>query len=171
MAVDPGLSMDCRSVLRGGPAVARETHPSGGEGYLRRIMLRAAGDGQAEELIVNYEPSMSAQRLELTQVRKHLADALGSVQDPFAYYDEYDCLVHFNQAYARLHGSSEGEIIAGMLFEEILRRDLRNGLIDKKGKLDNPVVGSMHAVLSPDTDRNEGVLHAWVPRMCIVTEH
>ncbi|WP_439150748.1 PAS domain-containing protein, partial [Sulfitobacter sp.] len=130
MAVDPGLSMDCRSVLRGGPAVARETHPSGGEGYLRRIMLRAAGDGQAEELIVNYEPSMSAQRLELTQVRKHLADALGSVQDPFAYYDEYDCLVHFNQAYARLHGSSEGEIIAGMLFEEILRRDLRNGLID-----------------------------------------
>jgi PAS domain S-box-containing protein len=110
--------------------VAREINPSGGDGYLRRIMLRAAGDGQAKELIVNYEPSMSAQRLELTEVRKHLADALGLVQDPFAYYDKYDCLVHFNQAYARLHGSSEGEITAGMRFEEILRRDLRNGLID-----------------------------------------
>lgn len=61
-------------------------------------MLRAAGDGQAEELIVNYEPSMSAQRSELTQVRKHLADALGSVPDPVAYYDKYDCLVHFNPA-------------------------------------------------------------------------
>lgn len=130
MAVDPGLSLDCRSVLRGGPAVAREINPSGGDGYLRRIMLRAAGDGQAKELIVNYEPSMSAQRLELTEVRKHLADALGLVQDPFAYYDKYDCLVHFNQAYARLHCSSEGEIIAGMRFAEILRRDLRNGVID-----------------------------------------
>lgn len=130
IAVDPGLSLDCRSVLRGGPAVAREVHPSGGDGYLRRIMLRAACDGQAEELIVNYEPSMSAQRLELTQVRKHLADALDSVQDPFAYYDKYDCLVHCNQAYARLHGYVEGEIISGMRFEEILRRDLRNGLID-----------------------------------------
>ena len=130
MAVDPGLSLDCRSVLRGGPAVAREINPSGGDGYLRRIMLRAAGDGQAEELIVNYEPSMFAQRLELTEVRKHLADALGLVQDPFAYYDKYDCLVHFNEAYARLHCSSEGEIIAGMRFAEILRRDLRNGLID-----------------------------------------
>ena len=130
MAVDPGLSLDCRSVLRGGPAVAREINPSGGDGYLRRIMLRAAGDGQVEELIVNYEPSMSAQRLELTEVRQHLADALGLVQDPFGYYDKYDCLVHFNQAYARLHCSSEGEIIAGMRFEEILRRDLRNGLID-----------------------------------------
>lgn len=130
MAVDPGLSLDCRSVLRGGRAVAREINPSGGDGYLRRIMQRAAGDGQAEELIVTYEPSMSAQRLELTEVRKHLADALGLVQDPFAYYDKYDCLVHFNQAYARLHGSSEGEIIAGMRFAEILRRDLRNGLID-----------------------------------------
>lgn len=130
MAVDPGLSLDCQSVLRGGPAVVRELTPSGGDGYLRRIMLRAACDGQAEELIVNYEPSMSAQRFELTQVRKHLADALDSVQDPFAYYDKYDCLVHFNQAYSRLNGSSEGEIIAGMHFEEILRRDLRNGLID-----------------------------------------
>lgn len=130
MAVDPGLSLDCQSVLRGRPAVACEIHPSGGDGYLRRIMPRAAGDGLAEELIVSYEPSMSAQQLELTQVRKHLADALGSVQDPFAYYDEYDCLIHFNQAYARLHGSSEGEIIAGVHFEEILRRDLRNGLID-----------------------------------------
>lgn len=130
MEVDPGLSLDCRSVLRGGPAVARELNLSGGDGYLRRIMLRAAVDGQAEELIVNYEPSMFAQRLELTQVRKHLVDALGLVQDPFAYYDKYDCLVHFNQAYARLHGSSEGEIIAGIHFEEILRRDLRNGLID-----------------------------------------
>lgn len=130
MEVDPGLSLDCRSVLRGGPAVARELNLSGGDGYLRRIVLRAAADGRAEELIVNYEPSMSAQRLELTRVRKHLGDALGSVQDPFAYYDKYDCIVHFNQAYAMLHGSSEGEIIAGMCFEEILRRDLRNGLID-----------------------------------------
>lgn len=130
MAVDPGLSLDCRSVMRGGPVVAREIHPSEGEGYLRRIMLRAAWNGQAEELVINYEPSVSAQRLELTQVRKHLADALDAVQDPFAYYDKYDCLVHFNQAYARLHGSSEGEIIAGMSFEEILQRDLRNGLID-----------------------------------------
>jgi len=130
MAVDPGLALDCRSALRGRPTVAREINPSGGDGYLRRIMLRAAGDGQAEELIVSYEPSMSAQRLELTKVRKQLADAFGSVQDPFAYFDKYDCLVHFNQAYARLHGSSKGEIIAGMRFEEILRRDLRSGLID-----------------------------------------
>jgi len=134
MAVDPGLSLDCRSVLRGGSAVVRDLSPSGGDGYLRRIMLRAAGNGQAEELIVNYEPSMSSQRLELTQVRKHLADALDSVQDPFAYYDKYDCLVHFNQAYARLHSSSEEEIIAGMRFEEILRRSLHNGLIDPSGE-------------------------------------
>ncbi len=130
MEVDPGLSLDCRAVLRGGPNVVREITPSGGDGYLRRIMLRAAGDEEAQELVITYEPSMSAQRLELAQVRKHLADALGSVQDPFAYYDKHDCLVHFNQAYAQLHGSSEGEIIAGMHFEEILRRDLRNGLID-----------------------------------------
>ena len=134
MAVDPGLSLDCRSVLRGGSAVVRDLSPSGGAGYLRRIMLRAAGNGQAEELIVNYEPSMSSQRFELTQVRKHLADALDSVQDPFAYYDKYDCLVHFNQAYARLHSSSEEEIIAGMRFEEILRRSLHNGLIDPSGE-------------------------------------
>jgi hypothetical protein len=83
MEVDPGLSLDCLSVLRGGPAVMRELNPSGGDGYLRRIMLRTAGDGQAEELIVSCEPSMSAQRLELTQIRKHLADALGAAQNPF----------------------------------------------------------------------------------------
>lgn len=66
IAVDPGLSLDCRSVLRGGPALARELNPSEGNGYLRRVMLRATGTGQAEELIVSYEPSVSAQRLELT---------------------------------------------------------------------------------------------------------
>lgn len=130
MAVDPGLSLDCRSVLRGGPTVVREINPSGGGGSLRRIMLRAAGDEQAEELVINYETAVSTQRLELIELRKHMADALDSVQDPFAYYDKYDCLIHFNQAYARLHGSSEGKIIAGMRFDEILRRDLRNGLID-----------------------------------------
>jgi signal transduction histidine kinase/DNA-binding response OmpR family regulator len=53
--------------------VVREIKPLGGDGYLRRIMPRAAGDGQAEELIVNYEASMSAQRLELTQVQAHAA--------------------------------------------------------------------------------------------------
>ncbi len=53
--------------------MVREIKPLGGDGYLRRIMLRAAGDGQAEELIVNYEASMSAQRLELTQVQAHAA--------------------------------------------------------------------------------------------------
>lgn len=129
MAVDPDLSLDCRSVLRGWPAAVREVTPSGGEGYMRRIMLRAAGDEQAEELVISYEPTVCAQRLELTQVRKQLVDALDAVQDPFAYYDKDDCLVHYNHAYARLHDSSEGEIIAGMRFEEILRRDLRNGLI------------------------------------------
>lgn len=129
MTVDPGLSLDCRSVLRGGPTVVREVNPSRADGYRRRIMLRAASDGQAEELVISYEPGESAQRFELTQVRKQLVDALDAVQDPFAYYDKHDCLVHYNQAYARLHESSEGEIIAGMRFEEILRRDLRNDLI------------------------------------------
>jgi PAS domain S-box-containing protein len=129
MAVDPGLSLDCRSVLRGGQASVRQVSPFGGEGYMRRIMLRAACEEQAEELVISYEPTDSAQRLELTEVRKKLVDALDSVQEPFAYYDKYDCLAHYNQAYARLHHSSEGEIIAGMRFEEILRRDLRNGLI------------------------------------------
>jgi len=38
MAVDPGLSLDCRSGRSGGPAAARELTRSGGEGYLRRIM-------------------------------------------------------------------------------------------------------------------------------------
>lgn len=129
MTVDPGLFLDCRSVLRGGPDVAREINPSGGDRYLRRIMLRAAGDGQPEEIIISYDPSMSAQQSELTQVRKHLADALDAVQDPFAYYDQYDCLVHFNQAYAQLQDSSEGEVIAGIRFEEIVRRNLRSGLL------------------------------------------
>ena len=129
MAVDPGLSLDCRSVLRGGPATSREINPSGGDGYMRRIMLRAASDEQTEELVISYEPSVSAERLELTEVRKHLADALDAVQDPFAYYDKYDCLVHFNQAYARLQDSSEGEVIAGIRFEEIVRRNLRSGLL------------------------------------------
>lgn len=129
MAVDPGLSLDCRSALREGATVLREINPSRDDGYLRRIMLRAAGDHQAEELVISYEPKVCAQRLELTQVRKHLVDALEAIQDPFAYYDKYDCLVHYNEAYARLHHSSEGEIIAGMRFEEILRRSLRSGLI------------------------------------------
>lgn len=82
MAVDPGLSLDCQSVLRGGPAVAREINPSRSDGYLRRIMLRAAGDGQVEEMIVNYEPSMSAQRFEFIQVRRdhaNLAHQCGSI--------------------------------------------------------------------------------------------
>jgi len=130
MAVDPGLSLDCRSVMRGGSTVMRELNSSRSEGYLRRVMLRAACDGQDDELVISYEPTVSAHRLELTQVRRHLADALEAVQDPFAYYDKHDCLVHFNQAYARLHVSSEGEIIAGMHFEEVIRRDLRNGLLD-----------------------------------------
>lgn len=73
MAVDPSISLGCRAALRGSPTVVREINPSGGDGYLRRIMLRAAGDRQAEELIVHYEPSMSAQRLELTQVQAHAA--------------------------------------------------------------------------------------------------
>ena len=38
MAVDPGLSLDCRSGRSGRPAAARELTRSGGEGYLRRIM-------------------------------------------------------------------------------------------------------------------------------------
>ncbi|MGO4917808.1 PAS domain-containing sensor histidine kinase [Pseudogemmobacter sp. W21_MBD1_M6] len=129
MEVDPGLSLDCRAALRGGPAVRREINPSGGDGYLRRIMLRTTGGGKTEELVISYEPGVSAQRLELTQVRKHLADALDAVQDPFAYYDKHDCLVHFNQAYARLQDSSEGEVIAGIRFEEIVRRNLRSGLL------------------------------------------
>lgn len=29
--------------------------------------------------------------------------------------------------------------------------------------MDNPVVRSMHAATPPYMDRNEGVLHAWVP--------
>lgn len=129
MAVDPGLSLDCRSVLKSRATLVREISPSGGDGYLRRIILRTTRDVQFKELIITYEACVSTLRLELAQLRKQLADALDSVQDPFAYYDKHDCLVHFNQAYARLHGSSEGEIIAGMRFEEILRRDLRNGLI------------------------------------------
>lgn len=129
MAVDPGLSLECRAVLRGKPATMREIKPFGGDGYLRRIMLRAASDGQAEELVINYESSVSAQEMELKQVRKQFADALEAVESPLAYYDKYGCLVHYNQAYAQLHDSSDGEIIAGMRFEEIIRRDLRSGLI------------------------------------------
>ncbi len=129
MTVDPGLSLECRAALRGRPATVREIKLSGGGGYMRRIMLRAASDGQAEELVINYEAPVSAQEMELKQVRKQLADALEAVQNPFAYYDKYGCLVHYNQAYAQLHSSSEGEIIAGMRFEEVIRRDLRSGLI------------------------------------------
>lgn len=128
MAVDPGLSLDCRSVLRGGPTTSREINPSGGNGYVRRIMLRPASDERDEELVISYEPSVTAQQLELTQVRKYLADALDAVQNPFAYYDEHDCLIHYNQSYARLHNSTEGEVIAGIRFEEIVRRNLRSGL-------------------------------------------
>ncbi len=129
MQVDPDLSLDCRSILRDRMAVVREINPSWGGGYWRRIMLRAAGEACAEELVISYEPTASAQQLELIQIRKHLADSLSAVQDPFAYYDSYDCLVHFNQAYARLLYCSEGEITVGMRFEEILRRNLRSGLL------------------------------------------
>lgn len=129
MAVDPSLSLDCRLALQGKPAALRKISSSAGDGYLRRIMLRTTVDGPTEELVVSYEASVATLRLELAQFRKQLVNVLDPVQDPFAYYDKYDCLVLYNQAYARLHEHGEEKIIAGMRFEEILRRDLRNGLI------------------------------------------
>jgi len=127
MEVDPGLSLDSRSALLGELVVPCEIGLPGGASYLRRIMLRTKGGGQTEELIISYEAGAPSLGLELAQLRKQLVDALDSVQDPFAYYDKNDSLVHHNRAYARLLDSEEGAIIAGMGFEEILRRGLRSG--------------------------------------------
>lgn len=128
MEVDPGLSLDSRSALQGALVVPSELRPPTGASYLRRIMLRTKGDEQTQELIISYEVGAPALGLELAQLRKQLIDALDSVQDPFACYDKNDSLVLYNRAYARLHDSEEGAIIAGMGFEEILRRGLRTGL-------------------------------------------
>lgn len=128
MMADLGLSLDCRAVLQRELIPTPHIGQPGAEGYLRRIMLRMA-DGQTEELIVSYEPGALAPQAELAQIRSLLDDAFESLEQPLGYYDEKDRLVHYNRAYASLNNSPEGPISTGMRFEQILRRNIRSGLI------------------------------------------
>ncbi len=126
MKVDPNLMLDCQYVLQREEAVHRYI---GQEGYQRRAMLRRASDEQANELIIVYEASEIDVRQELVLLRQQLADAIDAVQDPFAYYDMDDYLVHYNSAYARLHHSDTAKLTVGMKFEAVLRQDVEAGLI------------------------------------------
>ena len=129
MMADPGLSLDCRAALQREPTHMRHVGQPGAEGYMRRIMPRMMADERVEELIVSYEPGALAPHVELVQIRSFLDDALESLESPLGYYDEKDRLVRYNRAYESFHNSPEGPISAGMRFEQILRRNMRSGLI------------------------------------------
>lgn len=128
MEVDPQLPLDCRAVLQGEIRVHRDIGNQPQGRYRRRVMLRKVADGQANELVVVYEASQSAVWQELAQLRQQLDDVLDAVQDPIAYYDRHDCLVHYNKAYANFHNRDATALTAGTTFEGLLRHDLETGL-------------------------------------------
>ncbi|MFA8387577.1 MAG: PAS domain S-box protein [Pelagibaca sp.] len=129
---DPDLPLDCKAALERGHEQTRSIGDPYGDGYLRRISVRMADVGRAQELVVSYEAGPLAPRTELNKVRRRLANAIEAIPDPVAYFDAEDCLVLCNTAYSNLHTGSRSDaaIVPGMRFEDILRHDLANGALE-----------------------------------------
>lgn len=129
---DPDLPFDCKAALEGGLVKERSIGDPAGQGYMRWISIRKAGDGRIEELVVSYESGPLAPRTELSKVRRRLANAIEAIPDPVAYFDAEDRLVLCNKLYSELHSGpgSEVVVVPGMRFEDVLRQDLANGALE-----------------------------------------
>jgi len=126
IAADPGLPLDCRAAAKGVDVPPRRIGASAGEGYLRRIFVRAGPDAKPLDLIVTYEVGAMVARAELARVRSRLAGAIAAIPDPVAYFDDGGRLVLCNGAYGRLHGAEAHQHLTGLSFEEILQRTPRD---------------------------------------------
>jgi PAS domain S-box-containing protein len=76
--------------------------------------------------------------LERTRSDQRLAEAIESISEGFAYYDDNDRLILCNSCYREmLHSGDEVAIRPGMTFESIIRRSAERGdVLDAKGRID-----------------------------------
>jgi PAS domain S-box-containing protein len=74
-----------------------------------------------------YTWSNRGQRLRAIEAEALLRDALESISEGFAFFDESDRLVICNEAYRRMHSLSQDAIFAGARFEDVLRAGLAKG--------------------------------------------
>ncbi len=66
-----------------------------------------------------------------------LQEAIGSVSEGFAIYDEDDCLVVCNEAYLNIYNTSRDLIVPGASFEQIVRKGAERGQYqDAIGRVD-----------------------------------
>ena len=70
---------------------------------------------------------LAAQRHNAELARARLRDAIESMPDGFALFDQDDRLILFNSAYRNIYATSQNIIREGVLFEEIVRRGANRG--------------------------------------------
>jgi adenylate cyclase len=89
--------------------------------------------------------------LQVTEARQRLLDAIESISDGFALYDDEDRLVLCNSRYrSGLHSGEEDELSPGMTFEMVARHAAERGLVlDAKGRVDAWVAERMEKHRNP----------------------
>jgi PAS domain S-box-containing protein len=82
---------------------------------------------------------------------QRLAEAIESISEGFAYYDDGDKLVLCNSRYREImHSGDEGSIRPGMKFENIIRRSAGRGEIaDARGRVEEWVAQRLHQHRNP----------------------
>jgi PAS domain S-box-containing protein len=87
-----------------------------------------------------------------TRSDQRLAEAIESISEGFAYYDNEDKLVLCNSRYREmLHSSDEVTIRPGMSFESIIRRAAERGdIVDARGRIDEWVAHRLNQHRDPE---------------------
>lgn len=90
-------------------------------------------------------------KLQVVEARQRLLDAIESISDGFALYDDKDHLVLCNSRYrSALHPGEEDELSPGMTFEMVVRHAAERGLVrDAKGRVDAWVAERMEKHRNP----------------------
>ena len=90
--------------------------------------LRATND-DLERRVEERTAELARAEATAQQARGQLTDAIGSISEGFALFDEADRLVVANRRYREIMlGDGESELQTGLSFEELLRRSARTGV-------------------------------------------
>ncbi|MDA0704664.1 MAG: PAS-domain containing protein [Proteobacteria bacterium] len=105
----------------------------------------------------------------LSQTQDRLIEAIESVAEGFALFDENDRLVLSNEPYRRMFGAARELMEKGATFEEIVRRSVEDGHIaDAAGKPDQWIAERVRAHRNPTGPFEQALSDGRVIR---VTEH
>ncbi|UCH73872.1 MAG: CHASE2 domain-containing protein [Rhodospirillales bacterium] len=121
--------------LRGGP---HEMEIRGADGEVRDVQVVVSELPQDDEMlyIAHVRDVTRRNRAEATAraAQARLVEAIESVNEGFALYDDRDRLVLCNERFRALYFGSDQPILTGRPFEEIMRRALDSGRIAPAGR-------------------------------------